>query len=170
MLDRIADMLLTDVIDALFEVNNAGASGGGLLSSIFSGITSLFGGGQMGIARAGGIGLYAAGTPAARPGVAWVGEKGPELVRFKGGEEVIPNHKLRASNQNQAHTATGSQSNVHVTVGVTVDKSGNLKAFVQDISQTVAASTTREGLDQFNRNVLPGRVSQINEDPYAVGA
>ncbi|WP_426126332.1 phage tail tape-measure protein [Pararhizobium sp. PWRC1-1] len=98
VLSKISDKLLNDVVDALFEVNKAGAgSGGGLLS----GILGLFGGGQMGIAKAGGIGMYAAGTPAARPGVAWVGEKGPELVRFKGGEEVIPNHRVvSAANQN----------------------------------------------------------------------
>jgi hypothetical protein len=35
---------------------------------------------------------YASGTPAARPGWAWVGEAGPELVRFRGGETVVPNH------------------------------------------------------------------------------
>lgn len=36
-----------------------------------------------------GIGGYAAGTPSARPGLAWVGEGGrPELVNFRGGERV----------------------------------------------------------------------------------
>lgn len=34
---------------------------------------------------------HAAGTPSAAPGWAWVGEAGPELVRFKGGETVLPN-------------------------------------------------------------------------------
>ena len=34
---------------------------------------------------------YASGTPAARPGWAWVGEAGPELIKMKGGEQVIPN-------------------------------------------------------------------------------
>lgn len=35
---------------------------------------------------------YAAGTPGggAAPGLAWVGERGPELVHFSGGETVIP--------------------------------------------------------------------------------
>lgn len=36
-----------------------------------------------------GIG-YAGGTRSAAPGLAWVGERGPELVRFRGGEQVIP--------------------------------------------------------------------------------
>lgn len=34
---------------------------------------------------------YASGTNGAAPGLALVGEKGPELVVFKGGEQVIPN-------------------------------------------------------------------------------
>ncbi len=33
---------------------------------------------------------YARGTPSAATGVALVGEEGPELVRFRGGEEVVP--------------------------------------------------------------------------------
>ena len=37
---------------------------------------------------------YARGTDSARRGLAWVGEDGPELVRFRGGEQVIPNHRL----------------------------------------------------------------------------
>jgi hypothetical protein len=40
-----------------------------------------------------GVGIpgHAAGTPAAAPGWAWVGEAGPELVKFRGGETVVPN-------------------------------------------------------------------------------
>lgn len=39
-------------------------------------------------------GFFAEGTPVAPPGFAWVGEKGPELVRFQGGEEVVPNNQV----------------------------------------------------------------------------
>jgi hypothetical protein len=35
-------------------------------------------------------GGYANGTSCAKPGLAWVGEKGPELVNFNGGEQVYP--------------------------------------------------------------------------------
>jgi phage-related protein len=38
---------------------------------------------------------YASGTSGAAPGWALVGERGPELVFFNGGETVIPNHELR---------------------------------------------------------------------------
>ncbi len=40
------------------------------------------------------FGFFAEGTPAAPPGYAWVGEKGPELVRMTGGEEVVPNNQV----------------------------------------------------------------------------
>ena len=39
-------------------------------------------------------GSNAAGTPSASPGWSWVGEAGPELVRFHGGETVVPNHAV----------------------------------------------------------------------------
>ena len=35
---------------------------------------------------------YAGGTSSAAPGLAVVGERGPELVRFRGGEQVIPGY------------------------------------------------------------------------------
>ena len=95
VLDRIADKLLNDVLDAVFQVSGAGGGvgGAGLLGW-------LFGGGAKADPWAGLRG-YANGTNSARPGVAWVGERGPELVRFKGGEEVIPNHRIMpAANQN----------------------------------------------------------------------
>lgn len=38
---------------------------------------------------------FAMGTSSAPSGLALVGESGPELVRFRGGEQVIPNHRLR---------------------------------------------------------------------------
>ena len=38
---------------------------------------------------------YATGTRNARPGWAWVGERGPELVHFGGGEQVIPADQSR---------------------------------------------------------------------------
>lgn len=61
VLDKITDKLLDDVVNALFEVNRAGAMGGGggdflgFLGGIFGG------GGQFGIASSGGLGLYDSG-------------------------------------------------------------------------------------------------------------
>ena len=46
------------------------------------------GGPPVGVAAPG----HAAGTPSAPAGWAWVGEAGPELVKFRGGEQVMPNN------------------------------------------------------------------------------
>lgn len=48
--------------------------------------------------RGGGYVGYARGTNFAAPGYHWVGEEGPELVKFRGGEKVL-NHRdsLRAN-------------------------------------------------------------------------
>lgn len=93
VLDRITDRLLNQVLDAVFQVSNAGSSsgGGGFLSSLFGG---LFGGGKGAFPSAPGGAMYATGTASARAGMALVGEKGPEIVRFGGGESVVPNHRL----------------------------------------------------------------------------
>ncbi|MEL6876233.1 MAG: hypothetical protein AAGM33_12235 [Pseudomonadota bacterium] len=40
---------------------------------------------------------HATGTNHAAAGYAIVGEQGPEVVRFSGGEQVIPNHQLGAA-------------------------------------------------------------------------
>ncbi len=124
VLDKIADKLLNDVVDALFEVSSAGSGSGGLLG----GILSLFGGGGASSDPWAGLRGYATGTPAASPGVKWVGEKGPELVRFKGGEEVIPNHKLKASNNNRG-AANSNEAPVHVSFAPVY----NVQGYGQDI-------------------------------------
>ncbi|WP_313666229.1 phage tail length tape measure family protein [Shinella sp.] len=94
VLDKIANKLLDSAFDGLF-----GGGGGlsGLIGSIFGG-----GGGFQANTTLGSFltNGYAEGTMAARTGLALVGERGPEIVRFGGGEKVIPNHQLRGVNDN----------------------------------------------------------------------
>ncbi len=52
-----------------------------------------------GAARAGTLPFYAAGTPSARAGYAVVGEEGPEIVKFRGGEQVIPHAETMSMSQ-----------------------------------------------------------------------
>ncbi len=120
VLDRITDKLLGDVMDAVFKVGSAGSGTGG--GGILGFLGGLFGGGSSSggfnlgsgaTAYTGSLAGYATGTSSARPGIAWVGEKGPELVRFKGGEEVVPNHRLQVpANQN----ASGQNGNVNISI------------------------------------------------------
>lgn len=49
---------------------------------------------------------FASGTNSAPRGLAVVGERGPELVRFRGGEQVIPNHAI--GNMNVAAAGGGT--------------------------------------------------------------
>ena len=63
-------------------ITNAVSGGGGVIPGVSS----------PGALRARG---YALGTRGASSGWAWVGEAGPELVRFRGGEAVIPNNVAR---------------------------------------------------------------------------
>ena len=85
-LKNLGSRLINSGLDSLF-------SGGGLLSSLFGG------GGGLGTNYfpPAPLPMYAAGTNSAQRGMALVGEKGPELVRFKGGEQVVPNHQLAAA-------------------------------------------------------------------------
>jgi tape measure domain-containing protein len=95
-LKKIGDALLDDVLNSIFKVNNAAGGSGGGLFDLFGG---LFGGGGLGknYFPPAPLPMYAKGTSSAQSGVALVGEKGPELVRFKGGEQVVPNHQLAAA-------------------------------------------------------------------------
>ena len=117
---------------------------------------------QRDIARAGGVGIVEA-MRLGRRGYAdggVVGEGGPQLMRAQP-DAAVPVRRLRADNQNDA---SGSASGVHVTVGVSVDEDGNLKAYVKNVAQSEAQSSTRQGLNDFNQQ-LPDRVAQINRNP-----
>ncbi|MBB6484871.1 hypothetical protein [Rhizobium lusitanum] len=117
---------------------------------------------QKDIARAGGVGVVEA-MRLGRRGYAdggVVGEGGPQLVPAQP-DAAVPVRRLRADNQNDG---TGSASGVHVTVGVSVDEDGNLKAYVKNVAQSEAQSSTRQGLNDFNQQ-LPDRVAQINRNP-----
>jgi hypothetical protein len=141
VLDRIADKLLNDVLDAVFQVSGAGGGlgGGGLLGW-------LFGGGSKADPWAGLRG-YANGTNSARPGVAWVGEKGPELVRFKGGEEVIPNHRLqRPANVNVAPSTGQSGQNAprEIILRVIAEEGPMFRPVIRSESRGVSVETIKE--------------------------
>lgn len=71
--NKLLDMAFDDLFTGLFK---GSGGGGGFLSGLIPG--------------------FAKGTNSAPRGLAVVGENGPELVRFNGGEQVIPNHKLNA--------------------------------------------------------------------------
>lgn len=84
--------------NALFGQNNPTSSS--VWSSLLSGLGSAFSSGSANGFSAGTASLpnfgastvipgFASGTDSAPPGLAWIGEQGPELVRFRGGEKVF---------------------------------------------------------------------------------
>lgn len=68
---------------------------------LFSGVSSAIGG-----AVAGSIPGFANGTDSAPGGLAWVGERGRELVNLPRGSQVIPNHRLGALERGPDRDAT----------------------------------------------------------------
>jgi hypothetical protein len=74
-----------------FAAQAAGGShAGAQLSWMFAYIRSVYGNPVNAAAHERAFNWYASGTRSAARGWAWVGERGPELVRFRGGEQVGP--------------------------------------------------------------------------------
>jgi SLT domain-containing protein len=81
----------------------------------------------------GGIGSghgYALGTASASAGWAWVGERGPELVRFRGGEQVRP-------------AGGGNTYNITVNVPPTASKADTGRVIVEHIREYERGSGPR---------------------------
>lgn len=137
ILSKLADLALNSLFDSLFQPRSGSASGGlfgGLFSSIGSFIT----------------GSFASGTNSAPGGLAWVGERGRELVNLPKGSQVVPND-ISEGLVNGGGASSGSQS-VHVTVGVSADSNGNLLPFVQSVSTRIAAGVVGQARPQLAKD------------------
>ncbi|OBQ72398.1 phage tail length tape measure family protein [Mesorhizobium loti] len=94
-LDKIIDKIENDLVDAILQANNAGGGSGGLLGGLLGAI-GLGGSGASSFGTPGGfaemLGLpgYASGTSNHPGGLAWVGEKGRELINLPRGSQVLP--------------------------------------------------------------------------------
>lgn len=81
------------IIGFISRLNGLLSSTGGLAGAAARAIGSLFTAASGVSGLLGGLGKiagFADGTPGAPPGWAWVGERGPELMKMAGGETVIP--------------------------------------------------------------------------------
>lgn len=105
-----------------------GSGGGGLLNSflgkLFGGATGWGAAGNYLAANPGGyIGLYADGTESAPDGWAWVGERGPELRKLRGGD-VIRSHGRSmdmAANANMSARGGGRGQDGRVEFNLNID-------------------------------------------------
>ncbi len=140
VLNKIVDKIETQLVDALFSMNGAlggigggagGGGGGGLLGGLFSGLGRLFGfasGGSFQVGGAGGI--------------------DSQLVAFK----ASPNETVSVTKPGQER---GGASSVHVTVGVSADNNGNLRPFVESVSQSTVARAAPAIIGRANSQVVP---------------
>lgn len=91
---------------------------------------------------------YAEGTKSAIPGWAWVGERGPELVNFRGGERV-----LTARQSRRASGASVAQSFGDVNVTLNMDDLEQLKTLEDFLNLLTEARPTAR------QTVRSGKVS-----------
>lgn len=182
VLNKIVDKLLNDVLDAFFQVSSAGSSGGG---GFLSGLLGLFGGSSKGFDLGAGATAFKGTQPFAKGGAftnsivnsptlfrfangtGLMGEAGPEAImplrRDSSGRLGVSMHGgQQGANQNDV-SSSASAIKVDVGVQVSVDQNGNLKAYVKNVAQTEA----KGAVGQYDRQVLPSRVNQINKDPRA---
>ncbi|MEU6552120.1 phage tail tape measure protein [Streptomyces sp. NPDC046915] len=85
-------------------------------------------------------GGYAKGTSGAARGLAWVGEKGPELVNFKGGEDVLSHQQSMAFAKARGIRLPGYASG---TILNAADRVRRDKQKVEDAKDAVAAAKRR---------------------------
>ena len=103
----------------------------------------------------GSIPKYASGTENARKGLALVGEEGPELVNFNGGESVLNNRETfdafansgtpseltnlasSVSTTDNSRTETTNFGDIHLTVNQNVTSNDNPKDLADDVYQTL---------------------------------
>jgi lambda family phage tail tape measure protein len=191
VLTKISDMLLNDVLNALFKVNTAGASSGGSLLSGLGSLLGLGGSSQFAAAQAGTLvpGLYANGgafsggvrafagggifsnSIVSRPtlfpfanGTGLMGEAGPEAIMpLKRDGSGRLGVSAAAGNDNRSSSGSGA-GGLHVSVGVAFDQDEGFRAYVKDVAQTEAGSAVNTGLTQYDQQ-MPDRVAQINLHP-----
>ena len=85
---------------------------------------------------------YASGTESAAPGYALVGEEGPELVKFKGGERVIPAER----------TAEILGGGVHVSVSPTITINGAANESTASLVADTIVEQVLNALDEAGVN------------------
>ena len=77
---------------------------------------------------------FASGTASAPPGTAWVGEDGPELVNFRGGEQVLNKEQiLRAAMEGSASRGSGDVYNI--TINADLKQLKDVQALIDSVKR-----------------------------------
>ncbi|MCO5131212.1 MAG: tape measure protein [Xanthobacteraceae bacterium] len=109
-----------------------GGSGGGLLSSLLGGPSTVMVGNYA-------MPKFASGTNFAPGGPALINENGGEIVNLPRGSQVIPHDVSMAMARNSEPQ--------RIEVAVTVDRNGNLDAYVKNVAQQTTAAGVRAALN-----------------------
>ncbi|MGV9693325.1 transglycosylase SLT domain-containing protein [Streptomyces sp. NPDC003444] len=108
---------------------------------------------------------YAKGTSGAAPGWAWVGEEGPELVNFSGGETVLPHREsVRKAVAGLPGYAEGTGS--ARTTGVAADALkgvSSLNSAIQKLYQIITQAFTSGRITSGTANSLNGWLDKENK-------
>ncbi|MCO6390562.1 hypothetical protein GTW25_05915 [Aliihoeflea aestuarii] len=127
-------------------------------------LAGLFGGAAGGGSILGGIGkIFGFSEGTANTG----GARGEPRGIVHGQEAVIPlpnNRKVPVHIEGGA-SAGGGETRVKVDVGVSVDKNGNLQAFVRDVSEETAGTLVRQGIGEYRRGMVQDDMDAFLRDP-----
>lgn len=147
-LDKVVDKLIDVALNSAFGIGGSGG-GGGFLGDLFN----LF------FHAKGGIAAHGKPQPLkkfARGGVsrsaAIFGEAGPEAAVPLPDGRNIPVKLMEP--RIPKNTDSGAQQ-VHVTVGVSADNNGNLKPFVESVSQQTVSAAAPKIVSAANQQVVP---------------
>ena len=122
---------ILDKVNAQFEA--LASAGGGMLGVLVEGVGSKLKDSLTDWVKDKlGVG-YASGTSSAARGLAWVGEQGPELVAFRGGERVFP-----ASASTAALSAATGAVEQHITLNVPASAFADVETLLRFV-RTLAA-------------------------------
>lgn len=151
-LSKIADVLLDQVLTAMFQVGGTmgggggglfGSSNGGLLGNLIGSLFSFDGGGHTGNgSRSGGVD----------------GKGGFPAILHP--QETVVDHTKERSGSRQSSAASSSSVDVEASVVVRMENDGTLSAFVERTSAKAADKRVR----QYDA-ALPGRVGAIKRNP-----
>ena len=145
-LDKIADRALSMAANGIFDMI-FGAVMGGLGGNSLGGGWGVAGGfGRPGIF---GIPGMAEGGTVTRPGLSWVGERGPELLNLPRGAQVIPNGPSLA----MAANPNGGDIVINNVINVPTGTSA-------DVAPAIAREVTKE-----LRRQLPDAIERHNRNP-----
>lgn len=96
------------------------------------------------------IDAYADGTDYANSGYALVGEEGPELVKFGGGEKVYPNDKTMAILGGSGRNSDGGQTVINISPQFTINGNadiGMIEEASERLVELVRDALRNEGID-----------------------